>query len=149
MKKLHSHHDINSPRETIWQLLIDFGNIERWWPKGEIVDIERVVLDGSGPGMTRHIYNVGFEGAISERLDSIDYDNYSYQLSIVGERPAGLLHYQATGKLTVIDDNTCRLTYDSEYIVEEGREEEAEGLLLLAYELMYRGLDNVNAASSQ
>ena len=33
MKKLHSHHDINSPRETIWQLLIDFGNIERWWPK--------------------------------------------------------------------------------------------------------------------
>ena len=107
------------------------------------------MLDGSGPGMTRHIYNVGFEGAISERLDSIDYDNYSYQLSIVGERPAGLLHYQATGKLTVIDDNTCRLTYDSEYIAEEGREEEAEGLLLLAYELMYRGLDNVNAASSQ
>lgn len=148
MHKLHSYHDINSPRQKIWDLLIDFGNIERWWPKNEIVEIERIVIEGSGLGMTRHIYNVGFNDPVSERLDSVDHKNFTYQLSIVGDRPAGLLHYQATGSLTVIDDDNCRLTYDSEFTAETGREEEAKGLLLTAYSLMYSGLNQVNSRST-
>lgn len=143
MIQLHSHHDISSPIETIWQLLMDFGNIEAWWPADAPIDIDRVELDGSGVGMTRHIYNVGFDSPVSERLDSLDLANHTLQLSIVGERPAGLLHYQATGKLTVLDDGGCRLTYDSEFIAEEGREDEARAFLLGAYELMYIGLDGV------
>ena len=93
--------------------------------------------------MTRHIYNVGFDSPVSERLDALDLANHTLQLSIVGQRPAGLLHYQATGKLTVLDDGGCRLTYDSEFIAEEGREDEARAFLLGAYELMYIGLDGV------
>jgi uncharacterized protein YndB with AHSA1/START domain len=143
MIQLHSHHDISSPIETIWQLLMDFGNIEAWWPADAPIDIDRVELDGSGVGMTRHIYNVGFDSPVSERLDALDLANHTLQLSIVGERPAGLLHYQATGKLTVLDDGGCRLTYDSEFIAEEGREDEARAFLLGAYELMYIGLDGV------
>jgi|TARA_B110000908_G_scaffold16705_1_gene18796 uncharacterized protein YndB with AHSA1/START domain len=144
MIQLHSHHDISSPIETIWQLLMDFGNIEAWWPADAPIDIDRVELDGSGVGMTRHIYNVGFDSPVSERLDALDLANHTLQLSIVGERPAGLLHYQATGKLTVLDDGGCRLTYDSEFIAEEGREDEARAFLLGAYELMYIGLDGVD-----
>ena len=143
MVHLHSHHDISAPRETIWALLMDFGNIEAWWPADAPIDIDRVELDGSGVGMTRHIYNVGFDSPVSERLDTLDLANHTLQLSIVGERPAGLLHYQATGKLTVLDDGGCRLTYDSEFIAEEGREDEARAFLLGAYELMYIGLDGV------
>ena len=143
MIQLHSHHDISSPIETIWQLLMDFGNIEAWWPADAPIDIDRVELDGSGVGMTRHIYNVGFDSPVSERLDALDLANHTLQLSIVGERPAGLLHYQATGKLTVLDDGGCRLTYDSEFIAEEGREDEARDFLLGAYELMYIGFDGV------
>jgi uncharacterized protein YndB with AHSA1/START domain len=145
MIRLHSHHDIGAPRETIWQLLMDFGNIEAWWPANTPIDIDRVELDGSGVGMTRHIYNVGFDSPVSERLDALDLENYIVQLSIVGERPAGLLHYQAKGQLTVLDNGGCRLTYDSEFIAEEGREEEAKAFLLGAYELMYLGFDGVNA----
>lgn len=143
MITLHSHHDISSPIETIWQLLMDFGNIEAWWPANAPIDIARVELDGSGVGMIRHIYNVGFDAPVSERLDALDLENHTLQLSIVGERPAGLLHYQATGKLSVLDNGSCRLTYDSEFIAEEGREDEARAFLLGAYELMYMGLDGV------
>ena len=141
MIQLHSHHDISSPIETIWQLLMDFGNIEAWWPADAPIDNARVELDGSGVGMTRHIYNVGFDSPVSERLDALDLENRSLQLSIVGERPAGLLHYQATGKLSVLENGGCRLTYDSEFIAEDGREDEARAFLLGAYELMYLGLD--------
>ena len=95
--------------------------------------------------MTRHIYNVGFDAPVSERLDALDLENYIVHLSIVGERPAGLLHYQAKGQLTVLDNGGCRLTYDSEFIAEEGREEEAKAFLLGAYELMYLGFDGVDA----
>ena len=143
MVHLHSHHDISAPRETIWGLLMDFGNIEAWWPANAPIDIDRVELEGSGVGMTRHIYNVGFDTAVSERLDALDLENFTLQLSIVGARPAGLLHYQATGTLTELENGGCRLTYDSEFRVEEGREAEAEEFLLGAYELMYIGFDGV------
>ena len=143
MVHLHSHHDISAPRETIWGLLMDFGNIEAWWPANAPIDIDRVELEGSGVGMTRHIYNVGFDTAVSERLDALDLENFTLQLSIVGARPAGLLHYQATGTLTELENGGCRLTYDSEFRAEEGREAEAEEFLLGAYELMYSGFDGV------
>jgi|TARA_B110000090_G_scaffold84323_1_gene95921 uncharacterized protein YndB with AHSA1/START domain len=143
MVHLHSHHDINAPREIIWALLMDFGNIEAWWPKDAPIDIDRVELEGRGVGMTRHIYNVGFDNAVSERLDALDTENFTLQLSIVGERPAGLLHYQATGKLTELDNGGCRLTYDSEFRAEQGGEDDAKAFLLGAYELMYLGFDGV------
>ncbi len=145
MVHLHSHHDISAPRETIWGLLMDFGNIQAWWPEDAPIMIDRVELEGSGVGMTRHIFNVGFDGAVSERLDSLDLENFILQLSIVGDRPAGLLHYQAKGQLTDLDDGSCRLTYDSEFEAEEGREEEAKAFLLGAYELMYLGMDGIAA----
>ncbi|GAC27486.1 SRPBCC family protein [Brumicola pallidula] len=143
MVNLHSHHDISAPRETIWGLLVDFGNIEAWWPKDSPIDIDRVELEGSGVGMTRHIYNVGFESPVSERLDALDTENFTLKLAIVGERPAGLLHYQATGTLTELDDGGCRLTYDSEFLAEEGREDEARTFLLGVYQLMYVGFDGI------
>ena len=128
---------------------MDFGNIEAWWPKNAPIDIERVELEGSGVGMTRHIYNVGFDTSVSERLDALDVENFSLKLSIVGERPAGLLHYQATGKLTALDDGGCRLTYDSEFLAEQGGEDDAKAFLLGAYELMYLGLDGVANQSAK
>jgi len=148
MVHLHSHHDISASRETIWALLMDFGNIEAWWPKDAPIEIDRVELEGSGVGMTRHIYNVGFDTPVSERLDALDTKNFSLNLSIVGERPAGLLHYQATGKLTILDAGGCRLTYDSEFLAEPGGEDEAKAFLLGAYDLMYQGLDGVSNPDS-
>jgi len=89
------------------------------------------------------MYNVGFEDPVSERLDSLDLENYIIKLSIIGDRPAGLLYYQARGQLTELNNGGCRLTYDSEFMAEEGREDEAKEFLLGAYGLMYIGFDGI------
>jgi hypothetical protein len=145
MVKLHTHHDIGASRDIMWGLLMDFGNIEAWWPKNGTVHIERVEIEGSGPGMVRYIHNAGFDNPVAERLDDLDLENYIITLSIIGDRPAGLLHYQARGQLTELEGGGCRLTYDSEFIAEQGREDEARGFLLGAYELMYQGFDQISA----
>ena len=145
MQKLHVHYDFNAPRNTVWAFLLDFGDIEAWWPKGEIVDIDHVDLEGEGIGMIRHIYNVGFDHALSERLDALDPENHVLKLSIVCDRPVGLLRYQATGQLSELEGGGCRLTYDSEFVTEKGREKEAEEFLLAAYALMFRGLDSASS----
>lgn len=140
MLTLHTHADINASREAVWDLLQDFSNIERWWPKGEGMKIDRVVVEGSGIGQIRHIYNAGYAAAVSEKLDTLEPDNFRYQLSIVGDPPAGLVTYQATGQLTLTGDKSCRLTYDSEFTTEKGREDEATQFLSGAYQLMFMGL---------
>lgn len=140
MNTIETYHDFPATKMAIWDLLQDFGNIQRWWPTGQAVDIDHVDIEGEGPGMIRHIYNVGFESAVSEQLLSIQPEDFSYTLTIVGDRPAGLTYYQATGTLTDLSDGQTRLTYTSEFEAEPGREDEARTFLLGAYALMFEGL---------
>ncbi|GAB3114257.1 SRPBCC family protein [Aestuariicella hydrocarbonica] len=140
MQAIDVHHDFSAQRDQIWDLLQDFGNIERWWPKGQIVNIERVDIEGQGIGMIRHIYNEGFDDAVSEQLISIDPRSYTYTLAIVGKRPAGLTRYQATGTLSQLSEHGSRLSYHSEFQTEPGREQEARAFLSGAYALMFEGL---------
>lgn len=145
MQIIDSSYNFTAPITTLWDLLQDFGNIQRWWPVGSAVDIERVEIEGSGIGITRHIYNVGFASPVSERLERIDPDNYTYTLSIVGERPAGILSYEATGTLTPLEGGQVRLTYHSEFTTEPGQEAGARAFLEGAYALMYSGLEQAAA----
>lgn len=138
--QMDAQHDFDAPAERIWELLEDFGHIERWWPEGGPVDIERVVLEGEGPGMVRHIYNAGMPAPVSERLDSLDSATRTLRLSIVGERPAGLERYQATGVVEELDDGRSRLVYHSEFEAPPDREAEARQFLEAAYSLMFAGL---------
>ena len=141
METIDTHYDIQAPLELVWPFLENFSDIEAWWPKGEAVDIERVELEGEGIGLIRHMYNVGFPTAVSERLDFLDPENHTLKLSLVRDRPAGLLQYQATGQLTALGPDSCRLTYHAEFIAEEGQAEAAKEFLLGAYQLMFRGLE--------
>ncbi|MFA7556008.1 MAG: SRPBCC family protein [Spongiibacteraceae bacterium] len=141
MQKIESHYDFNCPLESVWSLIVDFGGIKNWWPEGNAVHIESVELDGTGVGMTRHMHNRGFDMPVSERLDFLDMETHTYKLSIVDNMPAGLIQYQATGTLSRLDNDGCRLDYTAEFITEPGREEEARTFLLGAYSLMYQGLE--------
>ncbi len=141
MLTIDVHHDIQAPLERVWPFLEDFADIQAWWPTDQGVCIERVELDGEGLGQTRHIYSVGFPNAISERLDFLDSESHTWKLSIVGHRPAGLLEYQATGRLTALGPDACRMTYHSEFAAREGRAETAKAFLLGLYQLMFRGLE--------
>lgn len=136
------HHDFDAPAALIWDLLADFADIERWWPTDdEAVMIERVDLEGEGIGLTRHIYNCGFPAPVSERLDYQDPASLTYKLSIVGERPAGLTVYQATGRVETLPGERCRLHYRGEFSTQPGRAQEAESFLRGAYALMFKGLE--------
>lgn len=140
MHTLEAHHDFKAPAQQLWELLEDFGNIQRWWPRGGAVDIQKVVLEGEGIGLIRHIYNEGMPAPVSEQLLYQDPANYLYRLAIVCQRPAGLLDYIATGRITALTPDTCRLEYHAEFEAEEGRADEARQFLLGAYELMFDGL---------
>lgn len=140
MHTLDSHADFAAPAEQIWDLVEDFGNIERWWPRGGAVSILKVVLEGEGVGMIRHIYNEGMPAPVSEQLVAIDPDNLVYTLAIVGERPAGLISYQATGRIKVLTPDSCRLEYHAEFESVDAGGEDARQFLLGAYELMFSGL---------
>ncbi|EED35009.1 hypothetical protein NOR51B_950 [Luminiphilus syltensis NOR5-1B] len=133
-------HSLDADPDFIWPLIVDFGNIEAWWPQGQAIDIERVDIDGEGIGMTRHIYNAGFSHAVSEQLLALDPEIYRWQLAIVGERPAGLVQYTATGQLHPSDDGSCGISYRGEFRTEPGREQEAETFLRGAYQMMFDGL---------
>ncbi len=140
MPTIDIHHDCKADPEVIWGLIVDFGNIEAWWPKGGAVDIERVEVEGEGIGTTRHIYNAGMPAPVSERLDALDPEKLSWRLSIVGDRPAGIRLYNARGTLSTLPGNTCRIAYHGDFEAEPGREDEARQFLLGAYQLMFQGL---------
>lgn len=140
MHTLDLHYDMQAPLEKVWPYLENFGDIEAWWPAGQVA-IERVVLEGEGIGQIRHIYNVGYPAPNSERLDFLDAGTHTWKLSLVGQRPAGILQYQATGQLVPLGPDTCRITYHAEFLVEDGKAETAKGFLLAVYKMMFRGLE--------
>jgi len=141
MHRIVTHHDFDAPANKLWDYLADFANIQRWWPTDmPMVQIERVELEGEGIGLVRHIYNKGFPAPVSERLDYQDPATMTYKLSIVGQRPAGLTTYQATGRIEPLAADRCRLNYAGEFATESGVPDEAEAFLRVAYDLMFEGL---------
>ncbi len=140
MHTIDVHYDMQAPLEKVWPYLEDFADIEAWWPAGQVA-IERVELEGEGIGQIRHIYNVGYPDPNSEQLDFLDPATHTWKLSLVGRRPAGLLQYQATGRLTPLGPDACRMTYHSEFLVEEGKVDTAKGFLMAVYKMMFRGLE--------
>lgn len=140
MPVIEASHDLSVNPQQVWGLIVDFGHIEVWWPASGPIRIERVELEGEGIGMIRHIYNEGMTAAVSERLDALDPESWTWRLSIVGDRPAGLLQYQATGSLSPLEGGGCRIAYRGEFEAAPGREDEAREFLGGAYALMFDGL---------
>ncbi|MFV0277583.1 MAG: SRPBCC family protein, partial [Parahaliea sp.] len=89
----------------------------------------------------RHIYNEGMPAPVSERLDGLEPETRSWRLSIVGDRPAGLLQYQATGTLKPLAGGGCRLSYRGEFESAQGQETQSREFLAGAYALMFAGLE--------
>lgn len=139
MHTIEASREFDADANALWDLLQDFAHIERWWPQGAI-EIERVEFEGEGVGMIRHIYNVGMPSAVSERLDSLDVARKTWQLSIVGERPAGITRYQATGKIIELPGKRCRIDYRGEFTTDSDESDAARAFLQMAYDLMFSGL---------
>ena len=80
MIKLASHKfaDIQAPADEVWEIVADFGEIERWWPAGLVSKIE---IEGSGIGMVRALHTmIGI--VLCERLDALYPDEHRIEISI-------------------------------------------------------------------
>lgn len=131
-----------APAAAVWQLLEDFGNIQRWWPDDGPVHIEHVEVEGQGVGMIRHIQNHGARNRVSERLDFLDAATRTLVLSIVGTRPAGITAYVAEGQVVEIDATSCRIDYRALVTTKPGREAQVHEMLEKTWEIMFAGLES-------
>lgn len=125
------------PARRLWDLVADFGNIDTWWPAGML---EKVEVRGDGVGMVRSIHTVvGI--VLDEKLLSIDHEARELTLSIVGDLPAGIADYRATGRVTELGPDRCRLRWEGRYEVPgPDAEAGARGFIEGAYGSMFRGL---------
>jgi len=140
--------ELAAPAASIWQLLEDFGNIQRWWPDDAATRIEHVEVEGQGVGMIRHIQNRGARHRVSERLDFIDPAARTLVLSIVGTRPMGITAYVAEGRIVEVDATRCRMDYRVLVTSVPGREEQLRNALEKTYEMMFAGLQVAAVRSS-
>lgn len=132
--------ELAAAADSIWQLLADFGNIQRWWPDDGAVRIEDVQLEGQGIGMIRHIQNRGARHRVSERLDFLDPATRTLVLSIIGTRPSGITAYIAEGRLVEVEAMRCRMDYRVLVTTTPGREDQIRDALEKTYGMMFAGL---------
>jgi len=148
MAELFAQAEIAAPVQRVWSLLADFGNIQAWWPSAGPLRIERVVLEGHGVGMVRHIYNHGVPQCASERLELLDHQSHTLVLSIIGQRPGGMTAYVATSRLFQVGEASCRMEHRALVTTVPGREQAVERFLRQAYDGMFSGLREAAASEA-
>jgi hypothetical protein len=125
------------PAQRLWDLVADFGALDQWWPPGMLTKFE---VQGEGVGTVRSIHTiVGI--VLHEKLESIDPEARVLTLSIVGDLPAGMQDYRATGSVREAGDGASTLVWEGRYAVpnadaEAGARQFIEG----AYGVMFQGL---------
>ncbi|MFL6599868.1 MAG: SRPBCC family protein [Steroidobacteraceae bacterium] len=139
---IRTFHVFDAPAANVWALLADFGAIERWWPTEGSIVIDSVQLEGQGVGMVRHIFNRGAPQGVSERLERLDSGERVLQLSILGRDSVRTPWYLATARLVELQNDRCRLDYESEFSAPPGRENQTRDGILAAYRAMFSGLQN-------
>ena len=129
--------EIPASAQAVWDLIADFGAIERWWPEG---GLDKVVQHGQGIGMVREIHT-SFGMTLSEKLEALDADTMQIELTIVGDLPAGIESYRAHGRVLATGDRSCRLEWCGRYSV-PGPEQEAPARAFIegAYAAMFTGI---------
>ena len=143
---IRTFHVFDASAAKVWDLLADFGAIQKWWPTEGPVVIERVELEGQGLGMVRHIFNRGSAHCVSERLERLDSNERLLQLSILGRDAGRAPWYRATARLLELEDgDRCRLDYESEFSAPRGRENQTRDGILSAYRAMFSGLEGAAA----
>lgn len=141
MPEIATSQDLDVPADAVWNLLADFGAIQRWWPAECPAPIDRVEVEGTGIGMVRHIYNRGASHAVSERLDYLDAPARRLVLSIIGTRPVGITAYVAEGHVETLDADRCRIHYRALVTTGPGLEDRVARALQRTWALMFGGLE--------
>jgi len=109
MTKVHVTDTISAPADTVWQMLYDFGGLEKLLPDM----IETCVVEGAGLGATRDIV-LKDGGSAFETMSRLDEagKNFDYTLD---RSTLPLENYVATVKVSDADGGNCQIDWSSQF----------------------------------
>lgn len=123
MAEISLEREMAAPAARVWELLSDFGSIDRWLPGAEKPEVT-----GEGVGAVRVVRMGGAE--IHERLESLDPQARRFQYSIV-KAPLPVENYLATISVEEIDAERSRVhwvtSFDALGVPEEAIAKGIEG----------------------
>ena len=122
---------IASSADEVWQLLADFGGIEKWIDSSLIASCES---DGSAVGATRTIVLAGGGGSVRERLESLDADARRYSYAIIGESPLPVANYLSVVKVSETGPGQTLVDWCGTFEPRGVPQEEAEAFIRGVYE---------------
>lgn len=113
---------IEASADQVWDLVRDFGGIQRFSPA-----IESVSVQGEGIGAVRTITLPGGV-ALQERLEALDEGSRTLRYAIVGSHPLPFDEYLATIRLSE-DGEGCQIEWSSSFAPRGGAEAQAAGMV--------------------
>lgn len=128
MARVEVQDEIDAAKETVWDLVSDFGGVGRISPEVESCEVE-----GQGVGAVRTIHTSGV--VIQERLEGLDGTAYTFSYSML-EGPIPFKNYLAHVKLSDAGPNRTKITWAGTFEPAGMPAEQLEQLV----EGIYRGL---------
>lgn len=98
---------IDAAPDAVWDLVRDFGGIQRWNPT-----LDSCELDRPGVGGVRTIKMGG--STVRERLETLDEERRTMSYSIL-EAPLPVRNYLATVELSPVGPNQTRVIWSSTF----------------------------------
>jgi hypothetical protein len=126
MTKVHVTDTISAPADTVWQMLYDFGGLDKLLPDM----IESCVVEGTGLGATRDVV-LKDGGSAFETMSKLDEAGKCFDYTL-DRSTLPLENYVATVKVTALDGGGCQIDWSSVFdgvgMTEEESVEFATGL---------------------
>jgi hypothetical protein len=113
---------IQASADRVWDLLRDFGGIQRFSSA-----IESVSVQGEGIGAVRTLTLPGGL-TLQERLEALDDASRSLSYAIVGSHPLPFDDYLSTIRLSE-DGDGCQIEWSSSFAPRGGAEAQAAGMV--------------------
>ena len=111
MASVNYQKQINAPAQIVWELLADFGAINKWANPQLILSS---TADSHDVGGIRTIETV--KGTVKERIELIDHDLYRLGYSIVdGADRLSVSNYLSIIKVSKIDEKSCLIDWQSTF----------------------------------
>ncbi len=107
MVKVCLERELDVDAERVWAILADFADIS-WIP-----GIEKVVLEGEGVGMIRHVTAPGMP-VLQERMDAIDHEKKILDYSVPAVEYLRVKDYRARARVVALDGGRCQLIWSCE-----------------------------------
>lgn len=141
MVEAHLTRDFNYPASKVWGLLENFGDIN--WAPG----IDKIEIIGEGIGMIRRLHISGMD-PIDEQLTAQDSAAMTFAYDIPRGIPLPVTNYSANAKVTVLDDNSCRVDWYGRAEPKGASDEDAIAMISGAYEMLLQWIDDWFSATS-